>query len=125
MCGAARLAIGEAASEPAVPGGGPGPTDTAGGSGRLMAGRTIMLVAGEASGDRHGAGLMAEIRRQRPGVRLTGMGGQRMLAAGLEPLVRAPHYRSGLSVEADARELLDRPDRPTAQPEQAPAAGPA
>ena len=35
-------------------------------------------------------------------------------AAGIEPLVRAPHYRSWLSVEADARELLDRPDRPTA-----------
>jgi DNA-binding LacI/PurR family transcriptional regulator len=35
-------------------------------------------------------------------------------AAGIEPLVRAPRYRSWLSVEEDARELLDRPDRPTA-----------
>jgi DNA-binding LacI/PurR family transcriptional regulator len=35
-------------------------------------------------------------------------------AAGIEPLVRAPRYRSWLSVEADAREMLDRPDRPTA-----------
>ena len=35
-------------------------------------------------------------------------------AAGIEPLVRAPHYRSWLSVEEDARDLLDRPDRPTA-----------
>jgi DNA-binding LacI/PurR family transcriptional regulator len=35
-------------------------------------------------------------------------------AAGIEPLVREPRYRSWLSVEADARALLDRPDRPTA-----------
>jgi DNA-binding LacI/PurR family transcriptional regulator len=35
-------------------------------------------------------------------------------AAGIEPLVRAPLYRSWLSVEEDAREMLDRPDRPTA-----------
>ena len=35
-------------------------------------------------------------------------------AAGIEPLVRAPRYRSWLSVEADARAMLDRPDRPTA-----------
>jgi DNA-binding LacI/PurR family transcriptional regulator len=35
-------------------------------------------------------------------------------AAGIEPLVRAPRYRSWLSVEEDARDMLDRPDRPTA-----------
>ncbi len=35
-------------------------------------------------------------------------------AAGIEPVVRSPRYRSWLSVDEDARGLLDRPDRPTA-----------
>jgi DNA-binding LacI/PurR family transcriptional regulator len=35
-------------------------------------------------------------------------------AAGVEPMVRSPRYRAWLSVEADAREMLDRPDRPSA-----------
>jgi DNA-binding LacI/PurR family transcriptional regulator len=35
-------------------------------------------------------------------------------AARIEPMVRAPRYRSRLSVDEDARELLARPDRPTA-----------
>ncbi len=46
---------------------------------------TIMIVAGESSGDLHGAGLMRELSRQAPGVRITGMGGQRMRDAGLQP----------------------------------------
>lgn len=44
-----------------------------------------MIVAGETSGDLHGAGLMREIRRLSPGARFIGMGGRRMLEAGLEP----------------------------------------
>ena len=45
------------------------------------------IVAGEPSGDRLGAGLMAAIRRRRPDVRFVGIGGERMLAEGLECVV--------------------------------------
>ncbi len=43
----------------------------------------IMLIAGEASGDLHGASLVREILRQAPGARLFGLGGPRMRAAGM------------------------------------------
>ena len=43
-----------------------------------------MVVAGEASGDLHGAGLCAAIRTLSPGTRVFGMGGERMRAAGVE-----------------------------------------
>jgi len=43
----------------------------------------IAIVAGEASGDFLGAGLMAEIRRRFPQARFEGIGGARMLAEGL------------------------------------------
>jgi lipid-A-disaccharide synthase len=46
-----------------------------------------MLVAGEASGDLHGATLARALRAAAPGVRLSGMGGRRMAAAGVELLV--------------------------------------
>lgn len=45
--------------------------------------RRIVLVAGEASGDLHGAALAAEIRRQAPDILLEGMGGDRMARAGV------------------------------------------
>jgi lipid-A-disaccharide synthase len=48
---------------------------------------TIMLVAGEASGDLHGATLCQALRLQAPGSRLLGMGGPRMAKAGMELLV--------------------------------------
>jgi len=47
----------------------------------------IMLVAGEASGDLHGAALCRALRAERPGCRLFGMGGARMASAGMELLV--------------------------------------
>ncbi len=47
----------------------------------------IMLVAGEASGDLHGAALCRALRLEHPGCRLYGMGGARMAAAGMELLV--------------------------------------
>ena len=43
-----------------------------------------MIVAGEASGDLHGAGLAAALRQRRPDLRLTGMGGARMVASGVD-----------------------------------------
>ena len=45
----------------------------------------IAVVAGEPSGDNLGAPLIEEIRRQSPGTRIVGIGGDRMIAAGLEP----------------------------------------
>ena len=44
----------------------------------------IMLVAGEASGDLHGAGLCRALRGLEPRCRLFGMGGPRMAAAGMD-----------------------------------------
>ncbi len=45
---------------------------------------SILLSAGEASGDLHGATLCRALREIHPGVRLVGMGGPRMAAAGME-----------------------------------------
>lgn len=44
----------------------------------------VLLVAGEASGDLHGAPLVAELRRLVPGLHVFGLGGDRLSAAGLE-----------------------------------------
>lgn len=46
----------------------------------------IGLVAGEPSGDILGAGLMAALRARCPDATFTGVGGQRMLECGLEPV---------------------------------------
>lgn len=45
----------------------------------------IGLVAGEASGDTLGGGLMTAVRKRLPGVRFMGVAGPRMIAAGCEP----------------------------------------
>src|SRR5262245_16356185 len=44
----------------------------------------LLVVAGEASGDLHGARLIAELRRRVPGLATFGLGGGEMRAAGLE-----------------------------------------
>ena len=49
--------------------------------------RRVLLVAGEASGDLHGADFVRALRAQLPDVRVAGMGGEALRAAGLEPLV--------------------------------------
>ena len=51
-----------------------------------MSPSSIMLVAGEASGDLHGAALCRALRERAPDTRLFGMGGARMAAAGMEVL---------------------------------------
>ncbi len=45
-----------------------------------------MILAGEASGDAHGARVAAEVRRRWPRAELVGLGGERMAAAGVQLL---------------------------------------
>lgn len=49
----------------------------------------ILISAGEASGDLHGANLIAAMKRLSPELTVSGMGGERMQAAGLDVLVDA------------------------------------
>jgi lipid-A-disaccharide synthase len=49
-------------------------------------GPEIFLVAGEASGDRHAAELLRELRKVYPRARFTGVGGRHLKAAGQEQL---------------------------------------
>jgi len=49
-------------------------------------GKRIMIVAGEASGDLHGANLAREIQALDPQIMLYGMGGEAMASAGVEIL---------------------------------------
>ncbi len=51
--------------------------------------RHVVVVAGEASGDMYGARLAAELQARLPGLRLSGIGGPAMAAAGVELLYRA------------------------------------
>jgi lipid-A-disaccharide synthase len=50
--------------------------------------REVLIVAGEASGDLHAAGLASELRRLRPDLSLIGIGGANMEAAGVTLLER-------------------------------------
>jgi lipid-A-disaccharide synthase len=47
----------------------------------------LMISSGEASGDGHGARLLAALRKKRPGLAAFGMGGRRLAAAGLDRVV--------------------------------------
>lgn len=51
-----------------------------------MSGPTIFILAGEPSGDLHGGALARELRTRNPAVRLRGIGGPAMRAAGVELL---------------------------------------
>jgi lipid-A-disaccharide synthase len=48
---------------------------------------TIMVIAGEVSGDMHAARLVAAVRERRPDITVFGVGGPDMRAAGVETLV--------------------------------------
>jgi lipid-A-disaccharide synthase len=52
-------------------------------------GREVMIVAGEASGDLHGANLVRAMQAQEPDLRFCGMGGQALREAGVELLCDA------------------------------------
>jgi lipid-A-disaccharide synthase len=51
--------------------------------------RDVLIIAGEASGDLHGAGVAERLRALRPDLPLVGMGGERMAAAGVTLFERA------------------------------------
>lgn len=51
---------------------------------------SILLLAGEASGDHHAASLVRDIKRLAPNVRVSGIGGDKLAEAGMELL---HHYR--------------------------------
>lgn len=46
--------------------------------------RRIVMIAGEASGDLHGAGVVRELKAMDPSAEILGVGGDRMQAAGME-----------------------------------------
>lgn len=46
--------------------------------------QTVMLVAGEASGDAHAAAMFLQLKKRLPGIRGIGMGGQKMARAGID-----------------------------------------
>lgn len=54
-----------------------------------MSAPRVMIVAGEASGDLHGARLVAALRRRAPDVSVFGVGGHALRAAGVEVVVDA------------------------------------
>jgi lipid-A-disaccharide synthase len=49
----------------------------------------LLVVAGEASGDLHGARLISELRRRLPGLATFGLGGDEMRSAGLEAVAHS------------------------------------
>src|SRR6185312_4682466 len=49
----------------------------------------VLLSSGEASGDTYGAQLIEALQRKQPDLELFGAGGERMRAAGLDPVVHA------------------------------------
>ncbi len=51
---------------------------------------SVFLVAGDPSGDRHGARLVQALRRNAPGLEIRGLGGDSMAAAGMEVLYNLP-----------------------------------
>ncbi len=66
----------------------------------------IMIIAGEASGDLHGARLVQAMREQEPGLSFCGMGSREMAAAGVELLFDA----SRIAVVGLAEVLTHFPD---------------
>jgi lipid-A-disaccharide synthase len=54
-----------------------------------MPGSDLLVVAGEASGDQHGARLLAELRRLDPDLRAFGLGGDELAAAGMDLVARS------------------------------------
>ncbi len=83
---------------------------------------SVLLLAGEASGDHHGAGVARALRARLPDVRMTGMGGPHMAAEGVELLAGLDqlavmgfaevvrHLRFFRDLERRVKGLLDQVD---------------
>lgn len=56
-----------------------------------MAVRRVMMIAGEASGDMHAAGVVRELKRHDPSMDVFGMGGENMAREGMELAVHMSH----------------------------------
>jgi lipid-A-disaccharide synthase len=56
---------------------------------RVSPPRRVLLVAGEASGDLHGADLLSALRARVPNVEVFGLGGERLRAAGMHTVADA------------------------------------
>ena len=99
----------------------------------ILIGLNLLISAGEASGDMHGARLLAALHARRPDLRAFGMGGSRLRGAGLsaeassedvavvgfsEVVAKVPAVRRALSAlqaraareKPDAAVLIDFPD---------------
>jgi lipid-A-disaccharide synthase len=61
--------------------------------------KTVLISAGDASGELHAAALVEELRRRHPGVRVLGLGGSAMEKAGVEIVVPQRELAVGLGVE--------------------------
>ena len=48
--------------------------------------KNIFIIAGEPSGDHHGARLMFQLKKQNPNITFSGIGGDNMEAEGLKSL---------------------------------------
>ena len=56
---------------------------------RVSSPRRVLLVAGEASGDLHGADLLHALRARLPAVEVFGLGGEELRAAGMRTVADA------------------------------------
>jgi lipid-A-disaccharide synthase len=93
-------------------------------SAELRSARRVVIVAGEASGDVHGANLVKAMRQRDPSIRFAGVGGARMEEAGVHILIPAgemavvgmsevlPRLRTIAKAHRILKSLLrdDRPD---------------
>jgi lipid-A-disaccharide synthase len=71
----------------------------------------LLVVAGEASGDLHGARLISELRRRVPGLTVFGLGGDEMRSAGLQAVAHSSEISvvglvEALKVLPRAREIF-------------------
>lgn len=62
--------------------------------------KTLMIVAGETSGDLHGSILAKELKKLLPKIRLIGMGGEKMRQAGVEIIEDSTQFASVGLIEA-------------------------
>jgi lipid-A-disaccharide synthase len=53
--------------------------------------KRVMMIAGEASGDMHAAGVVRELKRKVPAIEVFGMGGERMAQEGMDLTVHMSH----------------------------------